>query len=76
MSGRRERRSPVTHAAHVIPRSAVTGNGAMASRDSIADVWGPRTPYVGEWPTRPDIRTTGPVERWVPSVCVLCSTLC
>jgi anaerobic selenocysteine-containing dehydrogenase len=57
-------------------RSAIAGNGEMASRDAIADVWGPRTPYVGDWPTRADIRTTGPVERWVPSVCVLCSTGC
>jgi anaerobic selenocysteine-containing dehydrogenase len=66
----------VTNAARVTPRTAITGNGAMASRDSIADVWGPRTPYVGEWPTRPDIRATARVERWVSSVCVLCSTGC
>jgi len=42
----------------------------------IRRLWGPRTPYVGDWPTRPDIRTTGSVERWVPSVYVLCSTGC
>jgi ferredoxin-nitrate reductase len=47
------------------------------SRDSIADVWGPRTPHVdGAWPVRVDERTTGEVEGWVPSVCVLCSTGC
>jgi hypothetical protein len=30
------------------------------TRDSIRDIWGPRTPYVGEgrWPVRVDERTT------------------
>src|SRR6187431_260230 len=49
---------------------------AEQSRDRIQDIWGSRTPYVGEWPSRPDIRTLAEVERWVPSVCVLCSTGC
>jgi len=53
----------------------VTGM-AEQSRDRIQDIWGSRTPYVGEWPSRPDIRTLAEVERWVPSVCVLCSTGC
>ena len=50
----------------------------MTSRDSIEDVWGPRTPFEGEgqWPTRADERTIAPPERWVPSVCVLCSAGC
>jgi ferredoxin-nitrate reductase len=46
------------------------------SRDSIADVWGERTPYVGEWPTRVDERTTAEPKRWVASACVLCSNGC
>jgi len=43
------------------------------SRDSIADVWGERTPFHGQWPVRVDERTTEEPERWVPSACVLCS---
>ena len=48
------------------------------SRDSIADIWGPRTPYhgEGEWPVRVDERTTEEPERWVQSACVLCSNGC
>ena len=46
------------------------------SRDSIADVWGDRTPFEGDWPVRVDQRTTEEPERWVPSACVLCSTGC
>ncbi len=48
----------------------------MESRDSIADVWGARTPHAGEWPVRVDERTLEDPERWVQSVCVLCSTGC
>ena len=46
------------------------------SRDSIADVWGPRTPHVGEWPERVDEATIDQPDRWVPSACVLCSVGC
>src|SRR4051794_34828576 len=48
----------------------------MESRDSIADVWGPRTPHAGTWPERADSRVLEEPERWVQSVCVLCSTGC
>jgi ferredoxin-nitrate reductase len=48
----------------------------MESRDSIADVWGSRTPHTGIWPERADIRVLEEPERWVQSVCVLCSTGC
>jgi anaerobic selenocysteine-containing dehydrogenase len=48
----------------------------VESRDSIADVWGARTPYLGRWPVRVDERTLEPPDRWVQSVCVLCSTGC
>ena len=46
----------------------------VQKRDAIADIWGPRTPYVGEWPVRVDEHTTAQPERWVQSACVLCST--
>jgi ferredoxin-nitrate reductase len=49
-----------------------------SQRDSIEDIWGPRTPYEGEgqWPVRVDERTTDTPERWVQSACVLCSNGC
>jgi ferredoxin-nitrate reductase len=61
-----------------VPGSPAEQHAAAASttRDSIADVWGPRTPFRGEWPVRVDQRTTRTPERWVQSVCVLCSTGC
>jgi ferredoxin-nitrate reductase len=48
----------------------------QTTRDSIRDVWGPRTPYHGSWPKRADERTTARADRWVGSVCVLCSLGC
>ena len=48
----------------------------METRDSIGDVWGARTPYFGRWSARVDERTVEAPERWVQSVCVLCSTGC
>ena len=49
-----------------------------ATRDSIKDVWGPRTPYFGEeqWPSRVDARIIDEPERWVQSACVLCTNDC
>ncbi len=46
------------------------------TRNSIDDIWGPRTPHVGTWPERVDERTHAQPERWVQSVCVLCSLGC
>ncbi|MBI3803106.1 MAG: nitrate reductase [Nitrospirae bacterium] len=46
------------------------------TRDSIADVWGPRTPYRGSWPVRVDEHLVEAPERWVQSACVLCSNGC
>ncbi|ALA59246.1 molybdopterin oxidoreductase family protein [Nitrospira moscoviensis] len=46
------------------------------TRDSIADVWGPRTPYRDQWPVRVDERTVAQPDRWVPSACLLCSYGC
>ncbi len=49
-----------------------------APRDGIRDIWGPRSPYIGEgeWPVRVDERTTDEPERWVQSCCVLCTNGC
>src|SRR5512142_2364555 len=50
----------------------------MQTRDSIEDVWGPRTPYHGDaqWPERVDQKTTADPDRWVQSCCVLCTNGC
>src|SRR4051812_45218284 len=48
------------------------------TRDSVADVWGPRTPFRGEgrWPSRVDQAMSAKPDRWVRSCCVLCSNGC
>ena len=47
------------------------------TRDSIDDIWGERTPHeASAWPVRVDERTLAEPERWVQSVCVLCSVGC
>ncbi len=46
------------------------------TRDSIQDIWGPRTPYFGQWPERVDERTTEEPDHWVQSACVLCANRC
>ncbi len=46
------------------------------TRDSIADVWGERTPYEGDWPVRVDERTRETPDHRVQSCCVLCSNGC
>lgn len=46
------------------------------TRDSIADIWGERTPYVGDWPARVDERIAEEPDHWVQSACVLCSNGC
>lgn len=46
------------------------------TRNSIEDVWGPRTPYVGEWPVRVDEHVKETPDHWVPSACLLCSNGC
>ncbi len=49
-----------------------------ATRDSIRNIWGDRTPYVGEgrWPVRVDANVEEEPERWVQSCCMLCSNGC
>jgi ferredoxin-nitrate reductase len=46
------------------------------TRDSIKDIWGPRTGYTGHWPVRVDEQTTETPDHWVQSACVLCSNGC
>src|SRR5689334_21574848 len=46
------------------------------TRDSISDIWGPRTPYERHWPSRVDALTSEEPDRWVQSACVLCSNGC
>lgn len=46
------------------------------TRDSVRDIWGQRTPYLGEWPQRVDEVTVEEPEHWVQSCCVLCSNGC
>jgi ferredoxin-nitrate reductase len=48
----------------------------LQSRDSVADVWGPRTPYEGDWPVRMDEHAEIKPDHWVQSACVLCSNGC
>lgn len=49
-----------------------------ATRNSIDDVWGDRTPYEAhlQWPVRQDENTVIEPERWVQSCCVLCTNGC
>lgn len=46
------------------------------TRDSIKDIWGERTPYLGRWPERVDQQTSEEPDHWVQSACVLCSNGC
>ncbi|MDB5240356.1 MAG: nitrate reductase [Spirosoma sp.] len=46
------------------------------TRDSIADIWGERTPQYENWPVRVDQRLTEEPDHWVQSACVLCSNGC
>ena len=47
-----------------------------APQDRILDIWGDRTPYVGDWPIRIDQNTVETPDHWVQSACVLCSNGC
>ena len=73
--------SPATEATVTRPTtapSAVADADATLhqSRDSIADIWGERAPYYGEWPIRVDERVSEMPDRWVQSACLLCSNGC
>ncbi|RYP20842.1 hypothetical protein DL765_002576 [Monosporascus sp. GIB2] len=56
--------------------SQLCGAPAFQTRDSIEDIWGPRTPYKHEWPPREDRACNEEPEKWVQSACVLCSNGC
>ena len=49
-----------------------------ASRESIKDIWGARTPHEPStgWPIRVDQKITEEPERWIQAACVLCSHGC
>ncbi|CRK34308.1 hypothetical protein BN1708_006324 [Verticillium longisporum] len=49
---------------------------AHCGRDCIEDIYGARTPYKHEWPTRVDHAYDEEPEKWVQSACVLCSNGC
>ncbi|KAL4900417.1 hypothetical protein BDW74DRAFT_188265 [Aspergillus multicolor] len=46
------------------------------TRDSIKNIWGERTPYKHQWPTRCDSHLVDTPDKWVQSACVLCSNGC
>lgn len=47
------------------------------TRDSITDIWGPRTPQLGSrWPVRVDQNVDEEPDRWVQACCFLCSNGC
>jgi ferredoxin-nitrate reductase len=56
----------------------------MSDSNRIEDIWGSRTPHDAgsEWPVRADSYLQSEaveendVDRWVPSVCILCSNGC
>ena len=48
----------------------------ISKRDSIANIWGNRTPYVNDWPVRIDEQVSEHADHWVQSACVLCSNGC
>ncbi|KAK2738987.1 hypothetical protein FQN55_009643 [Onygenales sp. PD_40] len=50
--------------------------GVYQSRDPVKNIWGERTPYKHEWPTRCDSHTIETPDKWVQSACVLCSNGC
>jgi anaerobic selenocysteine-containing dehydrogenase len=46
------------------------------TRNSVEDLWGPRTPYDGNWPVRVDEHSSETPDTWIQSACVLCSNGC
>ncbi len=60
----------------LLPKQSSGSPSPLETRNSIADIWGQRTPYVDNWPVRVDQRMLTEPERWVQSACVLCSNGC
>ncbi|KAF1838463.1 nitrate reductase [Decorospora gaudefroyi] len=59
-----------------MPKIKIGDAPKVQSRNSIEDIWGPRTPYVHEWPIRVDEARDEEPDHWVQSACVLCSNGC
>jgi hypothetical protein len=55
----------------VMKKNQNSGSDETVTRDSIADIWGKRTPYYGGWPERIDEFTEEKPDSWVRSACVL-----
>lgn len=55
---------------------AIKSTFMNATRDSIQNIWGERTPYYAQWPQRVDEQTEAQPDHWVQSACVLCSNGC
>lgn len=51
------------------------GNQASADRDSVKDIYGQRSPYKQEWPSRVDHNVVAKPDKWVQSACVLCRSV-
>jgi ferredoxin-nitrate reductase len=60
----------------VKPKINIADAPKVQSRNSIEDIWGPRTPYKHEWPVRVDEAYDEEPEKWVQSACILCSNGC
>ncbi len=50
----------------------------IRTRDSVADIWGERTPFdgQGQWASRLDYLLSEEPDHWVQSCCVLCTNGC
>ncbi len=74
----RQSRTPSAQGVRRAPRHKHASPAAPIphERDSIADIWGQRTPYEGDWPVRVDEKVDAKPDRWVQSCCVLCSNGC
>jgi hypothetical protein len=65
-----------SHKPFSMPKIKIGDAPKVQSRNSIEDIWGPRTPYKHEWPVRVDEAYDEEPEKWVQSACVLCSNGC
>src|SRR4051794_276873 len=74
MPQKAQRKTPKSRSELSSPSEAVAV--PAQTRDSIEDVWGQRTPFVGNWPSRIDEHVVETPQRWVQSCCVLCSNGC
>lgn len=54
----------------------LSGPPSRCDRNSIEDIYGPRTPFIHDWPTRVDYVYDEQPDTWVQSACVLCSNGC